>query len=292
VTSRTLAHATAAPERSTSSFLEPKVTDVGSPRFAERIRLVGAALALAVAACAIGVGLFFALSNDQASTTSTAIRAGVGRYLRQPAVVYPICVSRTNPTYAKAGVYSIPVNYTSPLQVVLHRLDSVWRVVAWRMYDPLGWLAVPGYRYPKTVIRESWCRPVPHTPTAIRAALAKKLTVISKFGMTRPYVPETGQPLYKPNGLGFSVDGGAIYQISRWLSYGKQSAKARATWDYNSCRPSCAASEHRTRVTFLITLTDPKPCRDVVAYTTFAVSQSSNTKLFPNTSWSLERFCS
>jgi hypothetical protein len=240
--------------------------------------------------CVMAAGAAIGFSSAHESGDATAVRQGVRRYLAEPAVVYPICISRTDRTYAKVGVYPVPVNYASPFQVLLHRSGRVWRVVAFRDYDSLGWLS--DERYPKALAREPWCHAVPHTPAAIHAALTSKLAVVSTFGMTLPYVPVIGPPLYKPRGLGYSVDGGAIYSIKKWLFYGKQSARARATWEYNPCTPDCATGKPRTLITFVLTLTDPKPCRDVPAYTNLTVSQSSNRTLFPDTSRSLRRFCS
>lgn len=249
-------------------------------------RFIALVALAAIVAGGAAVGRYVVFST--ASDHSAAIRHGVQRYLGEPAVVFPICIDRADPTYARAGVYPIPVNYSFPFQVVLHRSRSAWHIVAENGYDALGWLTLS--RYPTTVTREPWCHAVPHTPTAIRAALRKKLAVVSTFGLTFPYVPVIGAPLYKPSSLGYSVDGGAIYGIRKWLSYGKESAQALASWEYNPCTPSCATGHPRTLVTFVLTLTRPKPCKDVIAYTTLTVTRSSNTQLFPNRSWSLQRF--
>lgn len=247
------------------------------------------AVLLAVIAASGVLASVHAEAGSSGLRDSTAIRVGVKTFLGEPAVVYPICISRKDRDYARAGVYPVPVNYTVPFQVVLHRSGAVWRVVAWRDYDPLGWIKVG--RYPSNVVREPWCQAVPHTPADVRAALRAKRAVVSRFGMTFPYVPVVGAPLYKPGSLGFSGDGGTIYDIDKWLAYGRRSALARAGWVYNPCTPDCATGRPRTSVTFVLELTNPEPCRDVTAFTTLTVSQSSNTKLLPNKSRSLMWLC-
>jgi hypothetical protein len=244
---------------------------------------------LGVVLASLALGLV--ISRLTRSSPSSQIREAVRRYLAEPAVVYPICLSERNPGYARAGVYPVPFASTSPLQLVLHRSGSRWKVVAFNDYTVTGWLTVPDASYPPALIREPWCRPVPHTPRSINAALRAKRAAISTFGMTSPYVPEDGPPAYKPGALDFSADGGAIYNVRKWLLYGPVVARARASWDYNACNPSCGGDLRRTHVTFVMTLSHPQPCLGVRAYTTLTVARSSNTRLVPDTSWSLKDFC-
>jgi hypothetical protein len=253
-----------------------------------RVMLAALALLAAVAA-ATGV----AISRNQPPSPSAGIRAAIRRYIAEPTVVYPICLSSRYPGYARAGAYPVPVDYTFPLQLVLHRLHAGrWAVVALNDYTATGWLTRPGDSYPHGILREPWCASVPHTPTNVRAALRARRASVSTWGMTDPYVPNIGWPLYKPGSLGYSGDGAAIYYVRKWLFYGRRSARARATWDYNACNPSCATDPHRPRVRFVLTLTEPRRCRGVRAFTRLTVTGSSNTKLFPDRSWSLGDFCS
>ena len=78
----------------------------------------------------------------------------------------------------------------------------------------------------------------------------------------RIYVPQLdAAPLYKPGSVGFSVDGGDIWQIHRWISYGGRTARAVARTHSNDCVPSCAAG-HRTSATTTILLEGSRPARD------------------------------
>lgn len=99
-------------------------------------------------------------------------------------------------------------------------------------------------------------------------------------------------PVYEPGSIDFSVDGGTVYDVNKWLSYGPLSAEAKAASAYTACNPSCAQDAHRRYVTFTLTLTAQGPCRGVYAYTRRTVTQSSNRNLLPDTSRSLRDFCS
>lgn len=97
----------------------------------------------------------------------------------------------------------------------------------------------------------------------------------------RVYVPQLGgAPVYKPAGIGLSVDGGDIWQIRRWVSYGGVTARAIAVTHVNDCKPSCVGG-HRTYAATTIVFESRVPCKGVSAYAHFRVVRSTNETVAP-----------
>jgi uncharacterized protein YecT (DUF1311 family) len=95
----------------------------------------------------------------------------------------------------------------------------------------------------------------------------------------RIYVPQLeSAPLYKPGGVGFSVDGGDIWRIDRWISYGGRTARAVVRTHSNDCVPSCVGG-HRTYATTTILFEGRVPCKGVRAYATFHVVRTTNASV-------------
>ena len=87
-------------------------------------------------------------------------------------------------------------------------------------------------------------------------------------------------PVYKPGAVGLSVDGGDIWNIRRWVSYGGLTARAIAfTWR-TDCKPSCVGG-HRTPATTTIVFEGRVPCKGVSAYARFRVIRSTNASVAP-----------
>jgi uncharacterized protein YecT (DUF1311 family) len=108
----------------------------------------------------------------------------------------------------------------------------------------------------------------------------------------RIYVPESGAvPAYKPASIGLSVDGGDIWQIRRWVSYGGLTARAIADTHMNDCKPSCA-SGRRTPATTTIVFEGRVPCKGFSAYARFRIVRSTNESVAPvGGVRDLTRFC-
>jgi uncharacterized protein YecT (DUF1311 family) len=97
----------------------------------------------------------------------------------------------------------------------------------------------------------------------------------------RVYVPQLAAvPAYKPAGIGLSVDGGDIWRISRWVSYGGPTARAIADTHVNDCKPSCVGGR-RTYATATIVFEGRVPCKGFSAYARFRVVRSSNESVAP-----------
>ena len=75
--------------------------------------------------------------------------------------------------------------------------------------------------------------------------------------------------------LGFSVEGGDIWQIDRWISYGGLTARAVARTHSNDCVPSCVAG-HRASASTTILFAGRVPCKGVRAYGSFQVVRTTN----------------
>jgi uncharacterized protein YecT (DUF1311 family) len=95
-------------------------------------------------------------------------------------------------------------------------------------------------------------------------------------GSQRIYVPQLAAvPRYKPAFVGFSVDGGNIWQIDRWINYGGPTARAIAETQSNDCTPDCATGR-RKLATATILFEGRVPCEGVAAYARFRVVRSTN----------------
>lgn len=96
---------------------------------------------------------------------------------------------------------------------------------------------------------------------------------------------------YKPASIGLSVDGGDIWQIRRWISYGGLTARAIADTHANDCKPSCVAGR-RTYATTTIVLEGRVPCKGFSAYARFRIVRSANDSVAPiGAVRDLTRFC-
>ena len=119
-----------------------------------------------------------------------------------------------------------------------------------------------------------------------------KTETLTRTAASEPvvYVPQVdGTPLYKPDFIGTSVDGGGIYEIKRWRSYGGNVATADARLSVNDCNPSCAEGHHRN-VTMELRLSQRVPCRGVVAYGDMSIYNSSDPD-FEGSYVTLSDFC-
>jgi uncharacterized protein YecT (DUF1311 family) len=95
----------------------------------------------------------------------------------------------------------------------------------------------------------------------------------------RIYVPQLDAvPLYRPGAVGFSVDGGDIWQIDRWISYGGLTARAVARTHSNDCVPGCATGQ-RTSATTTILFAGRVPCKGVRAYASFHVVRTTSASV-------------
>ncbi len=95
----------------------------------------------------------------------------------------------------------------------------------------------------------------------------------------RIYVPQLeAAPLYKPGAVGFSVDGGDIWGIDRWISYGGRTARAVARTHTNDCVPSCVGG-HRAYATTTVLFEGRVPCKGVRAYASFHVVRTTNASV-------------
>ncbi|MEK6274354.1 MAG: hypothetical protein AABM30_03365 [Actinomycetota bacterium] len=102
--------------------------------------------------------------------------------------------------------------------------------------------------------------------------------VVTQKPESTVYVPEAGgTPEYKPDVIYIGVSGNA-YSIKEWLDYGGPVAKAIATWDYNDCKPYCAAGKVTT-VHVTISLARRTPCKGVPAYADLRVDKTDNEAL-------------
>ena len=114
-----------------------------------------------------------------------------------------------------------------------------------------------------------------------RAAVTKKTTtepVTHTTANERVYVPEIGgDTVYKPGVIGASVDGGAIYYVARWRSYGGSVAIADAYLSANDCKPSCAEGHHH-EVEMELRLSRRVPCRGVVAYGRMSIQNAGDPR--------------
>jgi uncharacterized protein YecT (DUF1311 family) len=88
-----------------------------------------------------------------------------------------------------------------------------------------------------------------------------------------------------------SVDGGDIWYIRRWISYGGTIARAVAHTESNDCKPSCVGG-HRTPATTTIVFEGRVPCKGRLAYVRFRVVRSSNESVAAvGDARDLTRFC-
>jgi len=89
------------------------------------------------------------------------------------------------------------------------------------------------------------------------------------------YVPQAGgPPEYEPRAIYTGVSGN-VYSVTRWLTYGGESAKAEATWQFNDCSPTCAGG-HTRNISATIVLSRRTPCKGVPAYASLEVMTSSD----------------
>lgn len=97
----------------------------------------------------------------------------------------------------------------------------------------------------------------------------------------RIYVPQAGgKAQYKPSEIVLSADGGNVWKIGRWLTYGGRTADAIAVTSHDDCKPSCADGRRvssRTRIRFSGSVS----CGGVLAYAWFQVIASTRKSVAP-----------
>lgn len=215
--------------------------------------------------------------------TSALIRAAVGRYLLASGpgggayrvVIYPVCLSSFNATYALAWV-AFP-NGGQPFAVVLH-FQNDWSVIK----DESGQGAVTTYPIPKSVQREKFCAPPLYTSADVNAVLIRHHATIQTFSSSfaspgRLYVPGDGRPTYKPGAIAFYDSTGTedIYPIKQWINYGGVTARAIAV-------------DRFAAFDFAITLSGRINCEGRSSYRTLTILANNDV---PSGSFDLSKFC-
>jgi hypothetical protein len=116
------------------------------------------------------------------------------------------------------------------------------------------------------------------TKVVVRTTTATHTRTVTLSPEPATYVPEAGgTPEYKPDAIYIGVSSSG-YSIRRWLSYGRATATALATFDSNDCTPDCAAG-HITTIHLKIVLSRRVPCKGVPAYADLEVVRSDNEAL-------------
>jgi uncharacterized protein YecT (DUF1311 family) len=108
----------------------------------------------------------------------------------------------------------------------------------------------------------------------------------------RIYVPQvSGAPIQKPPYPFGSPDGGDMWRVERWISYGGPSARAIAERETNDCKPTCVAGHHRVATTTIV-FDGRVPCKGLPAYARFHVVRSTDLSVATvGETRDLTRFC-
>jgi hypothetical protein len=117
------------------------------------------------------------------------------------------------------------------------------------------------------------------TRTVVVTVMVSTLLIGCGSAARKVYIPEpAGDVIYKPRFFQFSVDGGDMWKVKRWVTYGSTNAEAIAGTSTNDCEPSCADGHIRT-ATLTIRLGRVQRCSGVDAFTELVVLQSSDEKV-------------